>query len=301
MELYAVGQNGWSQLEFRADQPTSQDDVFELIKIASGTTIEKPISSIISTIVNIDGHFRVAHGRRLRHYLILRAALTVSTANGCHMSVTDNGNGLSIQESLRGYPPLEVAVHPPVKQIAASATGFVILHENGMVSTTGDERFPAMLGRVVTEHKPARHPARVADLDHLLDHDPIQHIAAAGYAVAALTRSGDVYMWGQHPPSRTGEQPFFPNLSDISSYTEIGGGKDIQDVALGEAHAIALTRQGELYVVGSNRSGQLGIPAIASTNQWTHLAFNPPNGFRVTGVAAGPNTSFVLVSANPAH
>ncbi len=50
MELYAVGQNGWSQLEFRADQPTSQDDVFELIKIASGTTIEKPISSIISTI-----------------------------------------------------------------------------------------------------------------------------------------------------------------------------------------------------------------------------------------------------------
>lgn len=271
-------------------------------------------------LVNIDGHFRVAHGRRLRHYLILRAALTVSTANGCHMSVTDNGNGLSIQESLRGYPPLEVAVHPPVKQIAASATGFVILHENGMVSTTGDERFPAMLGRVVTEHKcvscprsnteiiltgdstrPARHPARVADLDHLLDHDPIQHIAAAGYAVAALTRSGDVYMWGQHPPSRTGEQPFFPNLSDISSYTEIGGGKDIQDVALGEAHAIALTRQGELYVVGSNRSGQLGIPAIASTDQWTHLAFNPPNGFRVTGVAAGPNTSFVLVSANPAH
>ncbi|OAR02865.1 hypothetical protein LLEC1_01754 [Akanthomyces lecanii] len=216
------------------------------------------------------------------------------------MGVANNRRRLRIQNGLARNPPLDMGIQPPVKRIAAFATGFVILHNNGMVSTTGDERFPAMLGRDVTENKPARYPGQVADLDHLLEHDPIRWVAAGGYAVAALTRSGDVYIWGQHPPSRTGEQPFFPRLTAIPSYTDIGGGKDIRDVALGEAHAIALTDHGELYVVGSNRSGQLGIPAIKSTNQWTHLAFSPPNGFRITGVAAGPNTSFVLVKANPA-
>lgn len=174
MELYAVGQNGWSQLEFGANQPSATDDVSRLIKVASGTWIAKPVSNLIYTIglypllclgenvatlpltlvvVGIDGQYRVAHGRDPSQGLILRAASTVFKANGEHMHVIDHGHGVQLQERRSEGPPLQVAVDPPVRQIAASATAFVILHQNGTISTLGDGRFPAVLGRLVTEDR----------------------------------------------------------------------------------------------------------------------------------------------------
>ncbi|KAK8144308.1 hypothetical protein G3M48_006021 [Beauveria asiatica] len=209
----------------------------------------------------------------------------------------------------------KIYAQKPVKQIAALDTGFVFLYQDGTVATMGDARFPQVLGRMISEDecvnclgndttslltagyaRPAEEFFTLLDLDTL--GDPVQHITACGYAAAALTKSGSVYIWGQHPQSRSKELPFFPGLSRFPNYTEIGGGKDIADIALGETHGIALTKEGEVYVIGNNESGQIGIPSVMSVRTWTKLEFSPPQGAVVTGVAAGPHTSFMLVSSS---
>ena len=64
---------------------------------------------------------------------------------------------------------------------------------------------------------------------------------------------------------------------------------------------LVLTADREVYVVGSNTNGQLGLPGVASTRSWTRidLASVLGTGETVTGVAAGPRNSFLRVGRQP--
>lgn len=128
--------------------------------------------------------------------------------------------------------------------------------------------------------------------------DPAHHITACGYTVGAVTQSHSVYVWGRQAPSRSKEPSLFADLFPFPSYIEIAGGKDIVDFALGEVHAIALTTEGEVYVIGNNESGQLGLD-IEDSRTWLKSDFVPPDNCVIVGVAAGPRTSFILVSRGP--
>lgn len=48
--------------------------------------------------------------------------------------------------------PMSWTFESPIKQIAASDVGVVILHEDGSVSTMGDARFEDVLGREVSDN-----------------------------------------------------------------------------------------------------------------------------------------------------
>lgn len=148
-------------------------------------------------------------------------------------------------------------------------------------------------------NRPADQFIRVHDLNPL-DDDPVLHITACGYTVAALTKSGSVYIWGRTSPSRPQEPPFIPGLSPFPNYVEIGQDLDIQDFALGEAHAIALTTDGDIYVIGSNGNGQLGLDLDTKASRtWIKHDFVAPSDHVVSGVSAGPRTSFILTSSKP--
>lgn len=83
----------------------------------------------------------------------------------------------------------------------------------------------------------------------------------------------------------------------MPNYTEIDGGKDVVDVALGEAHAVALTADGLVYVVGENNNGQLGLGReVERAETWTSVAFKAAEGGKIVGVAAGPRASFILTA-----
>ena len=71
-------------------------------------------------------------------------------------------------------------------------------------------------------------------------------------------------------------------------------GKDILDMAVGGSHIVALTTDREVYVIGTNDNGQLGS-ALASANVWTQVDLGLGERRRITGVAAGPRCSFILV------
>lgn len=129
--------------------------------------------------------------------------------------------------------------------------------------------------------------------------DPVHKVAAGGYQLAALTESGSLYVWGTPPGGPGCPAPAFPTLTDVPSYIEVDGGKDIQDVALGDSHAIVLTTESLVYVLGDNSQGQIGLGNLprCPIQVWTIVKLNVPKGHQIVAVAAGPRSSFVLTSA----
>jgi alpha-tubulin suppressor-like RCC1 family protein len=130
---------------------------------------------------------------------------------------------------------------------------------------------------------------------------PIIKLAAGGYILAALTQGNDLYCWGH-----AGRSPVVADLfsgsedvdTDRPSPVEIAGGKDIADIAVGDAHLVALTSDGEVYVIGDNGNGQLGLPGVTSVKAWTKVSLDISNGAKqsITGVVAGPRNSFLIAS-----
>ncbi|KAL2680572.1 hypothetical protein Neosp_008174 [[Neocosmospora] mangrovei] len=160
----------------------------------------------------------------------------------------------------------------------------------------GDPRFGDCLGREVDESSPADVPGLVSDLSDI--GEPIKKVAAGGYTLAALTEGGGLYLWGMQSPGSQSRHQAFTDLSGIPNYVEVDGEKDVQDIALGESHAIALTTDGCVYVVGDNTNGQLGLRSDSKSpvDSWLKVPFNVPPGWDIVGVEAGPRSSFIVTA-----
>lgn len=112
----------------------------------------------------------------------------------------------------------------------------------------------------------------------------------------ALTQSGSLYAWGARAPGSHSYQLPITTLNGVPNYVEVDGVVDIQDIALGESHAVALSTTGDVYVLGSNRNGQLGMERVVADqiSSWTKLDISLSQHERVIGVAAGARSSFLL-------
>lgn len=145
-------------------------------------------------------------------------------------------------------------------------------------------------------HSPADVPGLVSDLSDI--GEPIKMVAAGGYTLAALTEGGGLYLWGMQSPGSQSRHQAFADLSGIPNYVEVDGEKDVQDIALGESHAIALTTDGCVYVVGDNTNGQLGLGSDSKSpvESWLKVPFNSPQGWNIVGVEAGPRSSFIVTA-----
>lgn len=127
--------------------------------------------------------------------------------------------------------------------------------------------------------------------------DKTKKIAAGGYSVAALTVSGHLYAWGmQQPGSASNGRATIPGLTELPNYQPIGDDEDIEDVAFGDGHAIALTTQGDLYVIGENENGQLGLgKELQRADAWVRVELEDVLGdYQVEKVVAGPKSSFLI-------
>lgn len=170
----------------------------------------------------------------------------------------------------------------------AYETGFAALTRTGDVYTLGDERYSACLGREVSPLSPADEPGIVTALQELPT-GPISKIAAGGYMLAALTTGNDLYIWGGHP----GRKTVPADITDEPTPVDIEE-NDIADVAIGETHIIVLTTNGDVFVIGENGNGQLGLPN-KSEDSWARVPLDLKDGRRVVGVQAGARSSFLLV------
>ncbi|KFA50508.1 hypothetical protein S40293_03094 [Stachybotrys chartarum IBT 40293] len=311
MDLYAAGFNAWNQLDFSGSNTEEEpDDYSTFTKIIQGGHIEPPVARLSYTSVKRNGEILVAGSRPSCQHDIESLHRAAQIANGDIFTCTRPGTSAVPNEfaartlwNISAILPEEAVEDPvswtfesPVKQIAASDVGVVILHEDGSVSTMGDARFEDVLGREVNDDFPASKPCKVLDLASL--DEPIKMISAGGLTAAAITESGSLYVWGMASSGTHRRQQAFDSLNGTPNYIEVDDGKDVEAVAVGDSHAVVLTTDGHVYTIGHNHNGQLalGRDRGESVRTWTDVGFEAPDGQKVIGVAAGPRSSFILTA-----
>ncbi|EWM52402.1 RCC1 domain-containing protein [Ruminococcus flavefaciens] len=85
--------------------------------------------------------------------------------------------------------------------------------------------------------------------------DNVQYVSLGGEQSAAITEDGSLYMWGQNDFGQVGNGK--SGESEIQT-EPVKIMDNVQYVSLGLNHSAAITKDGNLYMWGSNDSGQLG-------------------------------------------
>ncbi|CAK7275412.1 hypothetical protein SEPCBS119000_006680 [Sporothrix epigloea] len=310
--LYATGFNAWGQLQMTVESKEEPDDFETFTRVLDARSITLIRPSLTYTMV-VTSERTVTAG-----------VLPVANATGyLHIAEALNGRVVVHNEkdgALRQYQSVvELAEEgeftcfpgfPDVVQIVAYSVGFAVLTTGGCVWTWGDARFPECLGRAVSQ-SPAHIPGRVTALEDLPT-GPIVKLAAGGYVLAALTKGHDLYCWGGYPGQQsavldglTGEPvPVIVSVGATDRDADQIDEAEIVDVGVGENHMIVLTADGTVCGIGSNGNGQLGLgrerqSAMQSnvSTAWTKVSgITSERGERVTGVYAGPRSSFIVVT-----
>lgn len=164
------------------------------------------------------------------------------------------------------------------------------------------------LGREPTPQTPARSPSGVSALGGVA----IRKIATGGWISAALSCDDDLYVWGGRPGraeeegegrievwgkgreerERREEEQEEEEEEEVH-LVDIEGGVDVVDVAVGEGHVLAVTREGRSWALGEGRWGQLGSGRRTFEKSWIEVK-GLDGKHRVVGVACGFWSSFVI-------
>ncbi|KAK3683655.1 regulator of chromosome condensation 1/beta-lactamase-inhibitor protein II [Podospora appendiculata] len=265
MELWATGFNAWNQLHFPNSAPPCDEpeDISVFTRVLTDNVIDRVWPYFSYTRVH-------------------------DKAQGClHQYPSIHELALLSNSHRQSFPGF-----PSVAQLVAYETGFAALSSSGQVWTWGDERYAACLGRDIDDASPAHRPGLVSDLEDLPT-GPISKLAAGGYILAALTEGNDLYCWG-HP----GRATILEDLSDRPSPVVIED-NDVADIGIGAGHLLTLTVGGELFVLGDNTNGQLGLPQVKSTSSWTRVDVGLGVKQSIAGVVAGPRSSFLIIRNQP--
>lgn len=90
-----------------------------------------------------------------------------------------------------------------------------------------------------------------------LAHEVVIDVCCGWDSSAALTRNGELYVWGSNRYGQLGLDPSgFPSVPQPRRIS-IGG--RIKNISMGLRHTAIVTENRELYVCGSNSRGQLGL------------------------------------------
>jgi alpha-tubulin suppressor-like RCC1 family protein len=135
--------------------------------------------------------------------------------------------------------------------IAAGGIHTCALHDDGTVSCWGSDAYgqsgqgggfgdPDVLVPTPTSPIPER----------------VIQITAGSRHVCALTRSGDVYCWGDNFANQAGQDQSL--VDNVFVPTRVLGLANVEEIAAGGEHTCARTSAGEHLCFGSNASGELG-------------------------------------------
>ncbi|KAL8397757.1 hypothetical protein RB594_004459 [Gaeumannomyces avenae] len=310
MELYAAGLNAWDQLQFEGSPPPQEPDdldAFSCVLVDDGA-IGDITSSLSYTLVETSSGTRAA-GEVPEEDAALRSqhGSYAQAANGSVAVLVDARTVCQYGSIPDALAALDVAKYTPTKtrthrfpedvvQLIAYDVGFAALLATGSVWTWGDDRYPGCLARPVTNSQCSQTPGLVTDLEDLPT-GKIKWIAAGGYLLAALTTGGDLYCWGGHPGRKAIIGDSSEDMLSGPVPVVVDEDADVTDVAVGESHLIVLTDRADVFVIGENSNGQLGLgkDRSVSARSWTRVELPQPfpQVREIVGVAAGPRCSFI--------
>lgn len=120
-------------------------------------------------------------------------------------------------------------------------------------------------------------------------------IRSGGTLTAALTFNHDIYTWG----SGIRPGPLTPLWHPVPFPLDLGT-HEFLDIAIGSQHAILLTTEHRIFVLGNNRNCQLGVEEKLQCSDWTEVSLPIVRSKqRVTKVYAGHNNSLFIVEDIP--
>lgn len=185
----------------------------------------------------------------------------------------------------------------PVRQVAAGTHHSMALGLSGQVLTWGANKCGQLgLGADFEEDANVHLPTVVPDLPTLA-----RGIAGGGRHSAVILRKGLVRMAGDNRCGQLARSPLAIQVSSSFEELEMAGSRlQVRTAALGDAHTLLLTYQGELYSFGSNDSGQLGHGSRGSPCHMPRQVPMQDKDYIIWAVDAGQWHSVVLASQPPA-
>lgn len=98
-------------------------------------------------------------------------------------------------------------------------------------------------------------------------------------------------MWGGRP----GQAKLLEDMEDYPTPVDLEG-LDFLDVAVGDGHMLALSKNGRLFAVGACGNGQLGLgESVKKAVDWKEVLLPLKEGQKISKVYAGYKNSFIVV------
>ncbi len=228
----------------------------------------------------------------------------VLTASGCAVLEYPSWATLCSDD----VSPIRYSLPAAPAQLLAGATSFSALlpeQTGGSIYTWGDARHNH-LGRMVSANAPAATPGVVDHLHGI----PIRKIAMGDWITAAVSTSGDLYLWGGRPGEeqriralpdghRTPDDNAEVALVDINPGPD-GVGHDVIDVGVGAGHVVVLTKDGTLWAAGRGHNGQLGRSNHEYAEDWieVRLSSSPEHSVvqQVASIHCGSANTLIVVN-----
>jgi len=146
------------------------------------------------------------------------------------------------------YNPAQVAGITDAIAVTRGYDQTLILHADGTVSAFGRNQY-GQLGDGTTIDRDV--PTKVSGLANIIQID------AGGSFAIAVDADGRLWSWGQNSDGQLGLGTL--DNDPHSTPTQVPLDDPIEAVSLGKAHALALSRSGEVYGWGLNFSSQVGL------------------------------------------
>lgn len=152
-----------------------------------------------------------------------------------------------------------------VKKIVGGAGHTLILNADGHVYSCGLNN-KGQAGNTDVEQENVLTFQRI----RALEHEVVIDICCGWDSSAALTKNGELYIWGSNRYGQLGLDPsVFPS---IPQPRRLSVGEKIKNVSMGLRHTAVVTETRELHVCGSNNRGQLGLINPETTKPYVLLS-----------------------------
>ncbi len=282
-QLYGWGANGWGQLGLGTRRDSNSPKPVLML-----TGVSK------YTQVSIGGGFGVAIGDD-----------GVVYAWGHNTSGQLGDNTLTTRS--RPAPVLDTDEATSLSGVTAVAAGgnhCLALKSNGTLLAWGSNTKGQLGNNSTTTSKFA------IEVDTTGITDEIVAIAAGGEFSLALTSTGKVYAWGSNAKGQLGNGTTTTSkvpvqvkqrsgAADSYTYTELG---NIDQIAAGGSHALAIDGAGKIWAWGYNGFGQLGDGTKTSSMGAVPVKLelkddqNPVIAWTATDISAGLDHSLAVIS-----
>jgi len=141
-----------------------------------------------------------------------------------------------------------------------------------------------------------KYPVKVKNFSGSGELSDIVKIEYGAFHPCAINKNSEVLMWGKNMKGQLGNGTYEDRNLPVFVKNEEGKGhlKEIVDISLGRNHTIALNKNGEIFVWGSNKYGQLGNEILKSSPFPIRVYLNGKPLNKIVKISAGGTFNVVL-------